>query len=55
VACSLDVFVRASQPKHVKVLEGASHSLRQSCEEVLDLTLEWLTRHLSPSFQRGTP
>ena len=47
-ACSLDVFVRASQPKHVKVLEGATHSLRQARVEVLELTLDWLTRRLSP-------
>jgi alpha/beta superfamily hydrolase len=46
VACSLDVFARAAQPKHIKVLEGATHSLRPARAEVLALTSQWLVSYL---------
>lgn len=45
--CSLDVYSRATQPKHIKVLEGASHSLRQARDEVLKLTNDWLLKYMT--------
>ncbi|MPZ97878.1 MAG: alpha/beta hydrolase [Dehalococcoidia bacterium] len=47
--CSRLLHQMAGEPKRLRLLEGATHSLRQRREEVRQLLLDWLREHLDTS------
>jgi pimeloyl-ACP methyl ester carboxylesterase len=44
--CSSHVYKKATEPKHIILLEGAGHGLEESAGEIYQTTYRWLLEHL---------
>ena len=46
-SCSDELFAQASDPKELRLFQGAGHNLDESRQEILELLIKWIPQHLS--------